>query len=465
MPTPDERFSPIEALMRAEGLPALAIDTFRHYHRLLVEGETGLLAEDDISPVINLPDAEEFTDALDALGRQHLKQTVFLKLNGGLGTSMGLEQAKSLLIVREGLSFLDIIARQAMGAGIPLLLMNSFSTDEDSLNALARWPELAHGDLPLSFLQHKVPKLTRDTLEAASFPDDPDQAWCPPGHGDLYTALLTSGTLDKLRSAGFRYAFVSNSDNLGATLDPALLGHMVAHRLPFMMEVTDRTEADKKGGHLALRASDGQLILRERAQCPGDALEAFEDIHRHRYFNTNNIWLDLDALAAQLTATDGVLALPMIRNAKTVDPRDPASTPVYQLETAMGSAIAIFPGAGAVRVPRSRFAPVKTTSDLLAIRSDAYVLTDDHRVVLDPERTLPAPVVDLDPAFYRKIDDLEARFPVGPPSMRLCTHFVVRGDITFGGHVLLEKDVEIDAAEEGPRHLDFGTTVEGRWRV
>ena len=176
--------------------------------------------------------------------------------------------------------------------------------------------------------------------------------------------------------AGYRYAFVSNADNLGAVIEPAILGYLVENRLPFMMEAADRTIADRKGGHVG-RLLNGQLILRESAQCPAEEMADFQDIRRHRYFNTNNLWLDLVALKDLLAARGHILGLPMIVNRKTVDPRDSASTPVYQLETAMGSAIGVFPGARAIRVPRSRFAPVKTTDDLLAVRSDAYVLTED----------------------------------------------------------------------------------------
>ncbi len=180
---------------------------------------------------------------------------------------------------------------------------------------------------------------------------------------------------------GYRYAFTSNVDNLGATIEPAILGYFVAQGLPFMMEVADRTEADQKGGHLARRAATGRLLLRETAQCPPSDTEAFQDITRHRYFNTNNLWINLDALADLLARSEDGVALPLIRNSKTVDPRDPDSPPVYQLETAMGAAIELFDGAGAIRVPRSRFAPVKTTDDLLGVRSDAYL--SDRRLARD----------------------------------------------------------------------------------
>ena len=435
-------FSLFAHKMRAEHLPELAIRTFEFYYNQLLAGDTGLIPESAIQPVAELPDAEQLGEDLAAVGTAALPYTVLIKLNGGLGTSMGLEKAKTLLPLKEGLTFLDIIARQALHSGVPLLLMNSFSTREDTLAALRAYPAL-WGDLPLDFVQHKVPKVRVADLTPAEYPSDPQLTWNPPGHGDIYTALLTSGMLAQLRAADVRYAFVSNGDNLGAVLDERMLGYFVQHQLPFMMEVADRTAADRKGGHLA-QWPDGQLLLRESAQCPAEDEGAFQDIARHRYFNTNNLWVNLEALEALLTTQEGILGLPMIRNRKTVDPRNPQSEPVYQLETAMGSAVSVFPRAGAMRVPRARFAPVKTTGDLLAVRSDAYVLTEDWRIVSNPARPLPEPVVvNLDGRYYGLIDQMEARFPAGVPSLLACQSLTVRGDVTFEGGMVLEGVVEM----------------------
>ena len=442
--TPD--FYPFAAKMEAEHLPELAVRTFQFYYEQLHAGYTGLIPESALEPVGSLPDADQLGEELAAVGTAALPHTVVLKLNGGLGTSMGLEKAKSLLVVKEGLTFLDIIARQALHSGVPLLLMNSFNTREDTLHALQAYPAL-WGDLPLDFLQHKVPKIRQDDYSAVSYPADPQLEWNPPGHGDIYTALITSGMLAKLRQAGIRYAFVSNADNLGAVLDRRILGYFAQNELPFMMETADRTPADRKGGHLA-QLPNGQLILRESAQCPEEDSEVFQDIGRHKYFNTNNLWINLDALHELLAAHHNVLPLPMIRNSKTVDPRDPQSTPIYQIETAMGSAVGIFPRAGAIRVPRHRFAPVKTTGDLLAVRSDAYVLTDDWQVMSNPARTLPNPVVvSLDSRFYALIDEMEARFPEGAPSLIGCELLSVRGDITFGRGVAFHGAIALNSDE------------------
>jgi UTP--glucose-1-phosphate uridylyltransferase len=302
-------------------------------------------------------------------------------------------------------------------------------------------------------VQGRVPKILADDLTPAGWPDDPELEWAPPGHGDLYTALVTSGMLDQLLDHGYEYAFVANSDNLGAILDPRILAWFAREELPFAMEVLRRSESDRKGGHIARRREDG-LVLRESAQVRDEDEDAFQDIDRHRFFNSNNLWLNLKTLAAVLAERDGVLGLPMIVNRKTLDPGDPASPAVYQLETAMGAAIDVFEGAAAIEVGRSRFAPVKTTNDLLVVRSDAYELTDDAEMRL--ARNEP-PVVDLDPAHYKLIRDFDAHFPSGPPSLKACDRLTVEGDVLFGADVVVRGSVRI----EGDRRIEDGAVLEG----
>jgi len=378
---------------------------------------------------------------------------------------MGMTQAKSLLSVKDGLSFLDVIARQtlelrqAFRARMPLVLMNSFYTREESLEALERHPQLS-SDVPPDFVQNKEPKIAVDGLGPVAWPREPELEWCPPGHGDLYTALVTSGMLETLLARGYRYAFVANADNLGAVLDPRILAWFAAEQIPFLMEVAERTEADRKGGHLA-RRPDGRLVLRELAQTPEGDRDAFQDVARHRYFNTNSLWVDLRALADVLEQRGNVLGLPMIRNRKTVDPGDASSPAVYQLETAMGAAIEVFEGARAICVPRSRFAPVKTTNDLLALRSDAYALTDDAHVVVSPERRRGSLFVDLDAGFYKLLGDFDARFPAGPPSLVDCERFVVRGDVVFGRGVVARGDVEVQQMGDRQVRIPDGELLEG----
>ncbi|MCC6622797.1 MAG: UTP--glucose-1-phosphate uridylyltransferase [Deltaproteobacteria bacterium] len=472
-------FAPFELKMRAAGQPELAIVNFREAWEGLVHGATGLVPESSIVPVPGLPDLADL-DGFIIQGEQELPHTVIIKLNGGLGTSMGMERAKSLLPVKEGRTFLDLIVEQVLSVRqthhvpMPLVLMDSFRTQADCQAALAGNIALMAGqsDLPTTFLQHQVPKVRARDLAPAEHADD-ELTWCPPGHGDLYLSIATSGLLDRLLARGFRWAFVSNADNLGAVPDLALLGWMAATGKAFVMECCDRTPADKKGGHLALRAGPaGGYLLREVAQCPPEHLAYFQDIKRHRYFNTNNLWVDLRAVRALLDARGGRLGLPVIKNVKPLDPASPSgpehpdNEPVIQLETAMGAAIERFAdlgdyGVGAVRVGRHRFAPVKTTNDLLVLWSDVFVRDDDGRVEVIPERRGDLPLVELDPAFFKTIDDFQSRFPAGAPSLVKCKRLVVRGDVRFESDVRVVGDVVIEHTGPGQRVVARGSVVEG----
>ena len=370
---------------------------------------------------------------------------------------MGLHGPKSLIEVKPGHTFLDVILRQTLalrgchGARLPLVLLDSFSTRARTLEALPA--ALAVPGIPPDFLQSREPKLRADTLAPVVWPADPELEWCPPGHGDLYVSLHASGMLATLLDAGIDWAFVSNSDNLGAEVDVRIPVWADADGVPFVMEVVRGTAADRKGGHIARRRTDGRLVLRETAQTPpGD--RSFTDVDRWRFYNTNNLWVDLRALRQLLDEDPAGPALPLIVNRKTVDPGDASSPAVLQLETAMGAAIGAIDGARAVLVPRTRFAPVKTTDDLLLIRSDAYALDDDGHV--SPTLDGPPPVVALDPRYYKSLADLERRFPHGPPSLRAARSLSVHGDVTFGA------DVQIvgNASVTGPAILSNGCIIE-----
>jgi UTP--glucose-1-phosphate uridylyltransferase len=430
------------AKMRAADANQPAIDVFAHYYAEAAAGVTGMIPESTISPLTDPPQLSDVAvDAADA--RAAIARTVIIKLNGGLGTSMGLDQAKTLLPVREGLTFLDLIvqqitaARAEYDAPLPLLFMNSFRTRADTLAHLERYPDLAVDGLPIDFVQNAEPKITADTLEPVEWPADPTLEWCPPGHGDVYTALVGSGVLDALLEAGMKYASISNGDNLGAAPDAELAGWFAGTGAPYAAEICPRTINDRKGGHLAIRNADGQLILRDTAQTPADDMDYFTDEHRHPYFHTNNLWIDLEQLKAALEQRGAVLGLPLIYNVKTVDPADSSSPKVIQLETAMGAAIEVFKGATAIAVPRSRFQPVKTTNELLLLRSDVFDLGADSRL----NQTVPdVPRVDLDGRFYKLIDDFEARVTVAP-SLKGASSFVVKGDWTFDRPVVANGDV------------------------
>jgi UTP--glucose-1-phosphate uridylyltransferase len=448
------------AKMAAEGLGPLVTETFAHYYRKLVDGETGLISDAEISPVApeEVPRAEALGDFATA-GKKAFDRTVHIVLNGGLGTSMGLVGPKSLLTATGGRSFLEIILRQAEASGARLALMNSFNTHADTLAALAR---LKPARAPECFIQHKFPKVLQAGFAPVSWPANPELEWNPPGHGDIYPALQASGLLEKLLAAGIRYAFICNSDNLGARIDEALLGYFAERRLPFMMEVAEKTPTDVKGGHLA-RMQNGRLMLREAAQCPADEIAAFQDIRRYRYFNTNNIWVNLEYLR-ELIARQRIIELAMIVNPKTVDPRDEGSPPVFQIETAMGAGISLFEGAAAVNVPRARFLPVKKCCDLLAVRSDCFVATEREGLKLNPARVAggrsEAVKITLEPQHYGKFDQLEEKFREGAPSLVECDALTVKGDVRFEGGVVIRGTVTIANTGDAPAVVRRGTVLD-----
>jgi UTP--glucose-1-phosphate uridylyltransferase len=442
--------------MKAHDLAPVVIDTFAYYFRQVATGETGLISNRDIRPV--QPDEivpYEDLDPCVPLGQASMKNAIMIRLNGGLGTSMGLTGPKSLLPVKNGKSFLEIIVGQAHSHDVTLALMNSFSTHNATLAALG---PMAPEQKPLLFTQNKFPKIRQNDLAPAHWPDSPALEWNPPGHGDIFTALLTSGILDDLVGKGIKYAFIANSDNLGAAMDPGLLGYFAEHRVPFMMEVAEKTPSDIKGGHLA-RRHNGRLILRESAQCPEDELDTFQDIEKYRYFNTNNIWVNLLELRA-LFKKEGAIHLPIIVNSKPLDPRNENSPPVFQIETAMGAAVSLFQNSVAVRVPRHRFIPVKKCNDLMAVRSNCYRLHSDFSLRENPARILPVIRIYLEKQYYHKIDDFDSRFASGVPSLIDCESLSIEGDVAFEAGVVIRGRVVIKNFQQTQMIVRSGTIID-----
>ena len=450
--------------MEREGQPRAAIDIFLHYYDALRHGKTGYIAESEIDPVADgdIADLADIAD-LHVTGEEALKRAVVIKLNGGLGTSMGLYKAKSLIPVKNGLSFLDITALQIrglnsrFGLSVPLIMMNSFNTESDTLAALDGYPDIKTG-IPPSFIQHKFPKINAADFSPVDAPRDRRLEWNPPGHGDLYAAIQSSGVLDSLLKRGYKYAFISNIDNLGAALDTRILGYFADRGFPFLMEVTDRTFMDRKGGHIA-KMKNGQLVLREAAQCPPGSADRFMDTDLHRYFNTNNLWIRLDALRDIWNGK--TLTLPMIRNVKKLDTRDDGSPDIIQLESAMGSALSVFENAGALRVPRSRFAPVKNCEELLLLWSDYYDLTEDRRIVMNKRHKSIQMNVLLEPRFYGTLDKLRERFPDGAPSLADCESLSVFGDVKFGKDIVITGKTSVINTTGGQAFIKDGTRLTG----
>ena len=413
--------------MRADGAGPAALAAFaRRLEQLEAGPGAGLLPGDELEPIDAPPRLEDLPAATA------LDHVAVIKLNGGLGTSMGLRAPKSLIEVKPGHTFLDVIVRQTRAAGLPVVLMNSAVSRVEGVR---------------DFLQGREPRLWSDTHEPVEWPADPSLEWCPAGHGDVYVSLVASGMLDTLRGEGIDWAFVSNADNLGATADARIPAWAEAQGVPFVMEVVRGTAADRKGGHLALHR--GRLVLRETAQVPeGD--DSFADVDRWRFYNTNKLWVDLRALDPE------ALDLPLIVNRKPVDPRDATTPEVLQLETAMGAAVGAIDGARAVEVPRSRFAPVKTTDDLLVVRSDAYVLRDDG--TLEPCFAGDPPVVTLGPSL-RHLDAFDAHFADGPPSLRGRDTFTVRTAFGPGRVNLIGEHTDYNGGLALPFAIEQGVTV------
>ncbi|KAF4362943.1 hypothetical protein G4B88_030221 [Cannabis sativa] len=386
-----------------------------------------------------------------------LNKLVVLKLNGGLGTTMGCTGPKSVIEVRDGLTFLDLIVIQIevsssfsahtarayihtnvlsrswpnsvvilqnlnskYGCNVPLLLMNSFNTHDDTLKIVEKY---SNSSVEIhTFNQSQYPRLVVDDFSPLpSKGQTGKDGWYPPGHGDVFPSLKNSGKLDALLSQGKEYVFIANSDNLGAVVDMSIL-------------VTPKTLADVKGGTLI--SYEGRVQLLEIAQVPDEHVNEFKSIEKFKIFNTNNLWVNLKAIK-RLVEADG-LKMEIIPNPKEVD-----GFKVLQLETAAGAAIKFFDNAIGVNVPRSRFLPVKATSDLLLVQSDLYTL-DNGFVIRNVDRTNPAnPSIELGPEF-KKVGSFLSRFKSIPSIVELDS-LKVSGDVWFGSGIILKGHVSITA--------------------
>ncbi|KAI3502741.1 hypothetical protein L1887_31007 [Cichorium endivia] len=373
-----------------------------------------------------------------------LDKLVVLKLNGGLGTTMGCTGPKSVIEVRNGLTFLDLIVIQIeslnkkYGCSVPLLLMNSFNTHDDTQKIVEKY---SGSKIEIhTFNQSQYPRLvTEDFLPLPTKGVAGKDGWYPPGHGDVFPSLMNSGKLDALLSQGKEYVFVANSDNLGAVVDLKILNHLVQNKNEYCMEVTPKTLADVKGGTLI--SYDGKVQLLEIAQVPDEHVNEFKSIEKFKIFNTNNLWVNLNAIKRLVQAD--ALKMEIIPNPKEVD-----GVKVLQLETAAGAAIKFFDNAIGINVPRSRFLPVKASSDLLLVQSDLYTETDGY-VIRNPARKDPAnPSIELGPEF-KKVGDFLKRFKSIPSIIELDS-LKVSGDVWFGSSVVLKGKVVI-AAKSGDK--------------
>ncbi|XP_046693151.1 UDP-glucose pyrophosphorylase 2a isoform X2 [Silurus meridionalis] len=393
-----------------------------------------------------------------------LNKLAVVKLNGGLGTSMGCKGPKSLISVRNENTFLDLTVQQiehlnkTYNADVPLVLMNSFNTDEDTKKILQKYTH--HRVKIHTFNQSRYPRINKESLLPVAtnmgLTGENMEAWYPPGHGDIYTSFYNSGLLDQLIAEGKEYIFVSNIDNLGATVDLHILNHLMSQpadkRCEFVMEVTDKTRADVKGGTLI--QYDNKLMLLEIAQVPKAHVDEFKSVTKFKIFNTNNLWISLPAI--KRLHEQNAMDLEIIINPKTLD----GGLNVIQLETAVGAAIKSFDNALGINVPRSRFLPVKTTSDLLLVMSNLYSL-DAGSLTMSAKREFPTtPHIKLGSSFT-KVQDFLRRFESIPDMLEL-DHLTVSGDVTFGKQVTLKGTVIIIANHGDRIDIPAGAMLENK---
>ena len=402
----------------------------------------------------------DYNDLGSEASVEFLNKLAVVKLNGGLGTSMGCVGPKSVIEVREGMSFLDLSVRQiehlnrTFNVNVPFVLMNSFNTDQDTQSIIKKYQ--GHNVDIITFNQSRYPRIIKDSLQPApkSY-DAPLQDWYPPGHGDVFESLYNSGTLDKLLERGVEYIFLSNADNLGAVVDLRILQHMVDTQAEYIMELTDKTKADVKGGTII--DYEGKVRLLEIAQVPKEHVNEFKSIKKFKYFNTNNIWMNLRAI--KRVVEENELEMEIIANEKSIpaDKKGEADQAIYQLETAVGAAIRHFKNAHGVNVPRRRFLPVKTCSDLLLVKSDLYRL-EHGQLVMDPNRFGGVPVIKLGSDF-KKVSDFQKRIPSIPRIVEL-DHLTITGAVNLGRNVTLKGTVIIVATEGSTIDVPPGSVLE-----
>ncbi|CAO2833137.1 unnamed protein product [Amaranthus hypochondriacus] len=391
----------------------------------------------------------------EAKTKELLDKLVVLKLNGGLGTTMGCTGPKSVIEVRNGLTFLDLIVMQIenlnskYGCKVPLVLMNSFNTHDDTLKIVEKY---TNSNVEIhTFNQSQYPRLVVEDFSPLPCKGQTGKdGWYPPGHGDVFPSLKNSGKLDLFLSQGKEYIFVANSDNLGAIVDLKILSHLVQNKNEYCMEVTPKTLADVKGGTLI--SYEGKVQLLEIAQVPDEHVSEFKSIEKFKIFNTNNLWVNLNAIKRLVEAD--ALKMEIIPNPKEVD-----GVKVLQLETAAGAAIRFFDNAIGINVPRARFLPVKATSDLLLVQSDLYTVVDGF-VIRNPARKNPAnPTIELGPEF-KKVSDFLSRFKSIPSIIELDS-LKVSGDVWFGAGVVLKGKVSIIAKPGAKVEIPDDTVFEG----
>jgi len=435
--------SKIRRKMESRGISSSTIEGFLRLVAQLSRQSAYVPLHGVVAPDANLIlqppcNSKDLTD-LEKRGEELLRHVAIIKLNGGRSTTMGGRIPKGVLKAKDGLCYLEIAVKQVQALNdkwrveLPLVLMNSFFTHRPTMDTVG------DSDIPIvTFVQNEVPRLEEQTF--APLETGTEEDWAPPGHGDVFASLHRHGLLENLMKQGFRWAFISNLDNLAAAVEPWILGAIERNGIDFLLEVTKRTAVDRKGGTLVVR--NGKLDLLEIAQVSPEQRKEFMDIGRFSVFNTNNVWVDLNSLSDLITKRS--LELPLIQNHKSI-----MGARIIQLETAMGAAVGLFPGARGLKVDRSRFFPTKKVADLFVLQSDACVLDSMNRLKRSPLRpaSLPyMPRVFFDPEFLDSPEQFKERFE-DPRSVSLvhANELEVTGPVFFEEHVKIEGTVKIKA--------------------
>ena len=366
---------------------------------------------------------------------ESIASVAMVKLNGGLGTSMGCTGPKSLIKCSpDGRTFLDIIVShyQQNQQITDLIFLNSFNTSQQTTDHLNNnYPSLVWSEVM------QLPFKKVDQATGQPFDSDLPKYMNPPGHGSIYYDLYHSGILHKLQEKGVEYLFISNADNLAANVDPYIASYLQGSDIDFLIELTEKFDSDKKGGTVI--NYNGQLKLWESAQVADDQTQLFEE---QPVFNTNNIWVNIESLIQTISKES--LTLDLILNKKS-----DADHQWVQLEYAMGSAIQSFSNAQAMAVPRSRFFPIKKVSDYLLLLSDFTEFDDHSNLNWDLSKR---PMIECHHPF-QSVGSFDDYFSV-IPSLKNVSHLEIGGELFFDSFVRLNGNLRLVVPDGQTVHIN-----------
>ena len=359
--------------------------------------------ESDVLFVENIDNSQKQESIL--LGENILKNSEFAYfiMAGGVSTSMG-GCAKAIVNAKNNMSFIEIKlnhVRQMQSkyfCKIPVILMTSQETDEQIMNHLNSKNLLDDIDL-IKIVQPVTVRFTlnNENLEVAK-KSNGLPSYVPGGHYDSF--ILLNEIKDDLKQKGIKTIFINNIDNLGATIDPVLIGYHVLKKSLFTPEIAKKEKNDKGGTFARI---SGNLRLLEGPMVPEDYKDTFSDIKVHKYFNTNLIYIDMDIFDYFDEINSEV---PVFINKKNFDGQE-----VFGFEGAVGLVFGLKNSALLVVDRQKRFLPIKFLSDLWLLRSNFMIL--DKKTSSVSQMKLMKPVISLPDSFLSNIDDFENKIADG----------------------------------------------------